>query len=112
MRNRVRQILTLIFLLLFSLENLAAVIVPADAGKIISGCKIEVEKEKLGVTSFLFEGNEETDDDKVHGLAILLPANYPYSSVHFFSKINRDFRRSFDSRQRQQVLQLICRLSI
>ena len=111
MRSRIRQFLTVLFLLAFSMENLAAIAIPFEAGKFTTQSKIEVQKEKLG-TSFLFEVNEGTDDDKIHGLAIVHPVYIPTFDNAFVFKIKPDFHRSVDSRHHQHVLQLICRLTI
>lgn len=111
MNSRPRQFLIVLFLLAFSLENFAAAAFSSEPGQYNTFYKIQVQKENLTVTDFLSEANEELDDDKVHGL--VWPEEFvPYSESLFVSKIKQDFQRSLHSMRHQQILCLICRLSI
>jgi hypothetical protein len=112
MNSKFRRLLTLLVLLTFSLETVAAVAISSAAGKFTTHHKIEVQKERPGATSFLSELNEGNDDDKVRGLATSPQVFVPYFNHSFVSKIKPTFQRSLDSRQHKQIILVICSLII
>src|SRR4051794_17407532 len=69
---RLRQILTIFLLLLFSLENVAnAAIDNACRENFSASHNISAQKESITIFTWIIEQNEneERDDDKAHGLA-------------------------------------------
>lgn len=113
MISRFRQFLTILFLLIFSVESMAAAAITSDPGTFTTHYKLNVQKDNLSTTNFVSEANEETSDAKAHGFVAVLPQDFTsYSGFSFVSKIKPCSQRQLDSIRHQQILRLICRLTI
>lgn len=112
MNSSFRKFLTLVFLLAFSFESLAATIVPSEPGKFTTYSKVDVQRDNLSPASWISEANEESSDDKIHGIPALPPVDTHQADYSFISKIKPDFQESFGLFRHQQILRMICRLTI
>lgn len=100
-----------LLLLTLSLETVAAVGV-ADPGIYSSHYRIEHQKSNLGIFSWISEVNEGTSDEKGCGLATLAPKFIFHGAYAAVSKIKSGSQRTFHLLRHQQILRLICRLTI
>jgi hypothetical protein len=116
MISRLRQVLTVILLLLFSLENFANALVDDTSGEEFSvNHHLSTRKDNVTIFTWIIEQNEneEKSDDKAHGIAAdLVPVSrfhthHPDSSGEDLSPIGPSLVH--DS---HYILTLICRLTI
>ncbi len=115
MISKLRQILIISLLLLFSLENVANVAIDVSLDKYSTKDLLTADKENHTALSWILEEkeNEERNDDKVHHG----PANLAFTSqfASFFPKISKSSLKTFPSpgsAGNQQLLKLIGRLRI
>ncbi|MEJ0056262.1 MAG: hypothetical protein WDN75_11750 [Bacteroidota bacterium] len=115
MISRLRQILTISLLLLFSLENVANAAFDAKPEKYSSSEQVSAHKENLTLFSWILEENEneERDDDKVHRpLADALVTSIIFFEHRQTSEINFRVAPHPFLADNHQLLRLICRLRI
>lgn len=101
-----------LLLLTFILETAAAVGVAADPGSFSAHYRIEHQKSNLGICSWISEVNEGTSDDKGCSVATLAPKFVLHGALATISKVKAGSHRTFNLFRHQQILRLICRLTI
>lgn len=112
---RLRPVLTILLLLLFSLENVTYASMDPGREKYSDNHHFSRQKEKPVLLSFIIEENEneERNDDKVHGSATHnAPTVHPLLVYHSISKTGHKQPGYSLLAGNQHILKLICRLSI
>lgn len=112
---RLRPVLTILLLLLFSLENVANGAMDVCSEKNQNLHHLSAQKENLTLFSFIIEENEseERTDDKANGHTLHLGSTR-HTSLICSSIFKAGHLLPWHSRvpNNQQLLKLICRLSI
>lgn len=112
MKSTPIKLFATLLLLTFSLDTVATACVGTDPGVFSTHHKIENHRSNLGVCSWISEVIEKTGDEKECGVAALTPRFILLGSFHGVSKIKSGAYRTFHLVRPQQILRLICRLSI
>jgi hypothetical protein len=113
---RLRQILTVFLLLLFSLENVANAAIDNTCRENFSANQnLSAQKESVTIFMWIIEQNEneERDDDKTHGVIAdftLVPLSNTTLSNFFAAGFHPVISNS--SHDSAYILKLVCKLSI
>ena len=111
---RIRQILTILLLIFFSLENVVPACTDSEPEKYSTKDQVSSHKEYRTIFSWILEEteSEERNDNKAHGALDVAHSSITPFTYHLISKVSLRPINSSVHGGSQQILKLIGRLRI